>query len=186
MKAVVIGEPSGATMDQIMAIYPRHKELVDKFIARGDVIGMGPFADRGNMAIFHTREAAEEFVSQDPFILEGMVTSVVIRDWNDEMLRRGRRTEDGGRRTQDGGPAAEDGLYLSPGWSRRLFGGAVWDSSWIASETTALRDVEGRPRGRDGRGRPPHREVAARATRMSRGGRERGRPCHWRGEGWRH
>ena len=87
MKAVVIGEPSGASMDTIMSVYPRHKAVVDKFIARGDVIGIGPFADRGNMAIFRTREAAEEFVQQDPFILEGLVKSFAIRDWNDEMLK---------------------------------------------------------------------------------------------------
>ena len=87
MKAVVIGEPSGVSMDTIMSVYPRHKAVVDKFIARGDVIGIGPFADRGNMAIFRTREAAEEFVQQDPFILEGLVKSYAIRDWNDEMLK---------------------------------------------------------------------------------------------------
>ena len=86
MKAVVIGESSGASMDQVMAVYPQHKALVDRFISRGDVIGIGPFADRGNMAIFHTWEAAEEFVKQDPFALEGLVKGYVIRDWNDTML----------------------------------------------------------------------------------------------------
>ena len=86
MKAVVIGESSGATMDQIMAVYPRHKELVDDLISRGEVIGIGPFADRGNMAIFRTRAAAEEFVRRDPFALEGLVKSYVVRDWNDTML----------------------------------------------------------------------------------------------------
>ena len=86
MKAVVIGEASGASMDVIMAVYPRHKAVVDGFIGRGEVIGIGPFADRGNMAIFRTRAAAEEFVRQDPFILEGLVKSYVIRDWNDLML----------------------------------------------------------------------------------------------------
>jgi hypothetical protein len=35
MKFVVIGEPSGASMEAIMAVYPRHKTLVDEFIARG-------------------------------------------------------------------------------------------------------------------------------------------------------
>ena len=83
MKAVVIGEPSGATMEQIKAVFPRHKAVVDLFVSRGDVIGIGPFADLGNMAIFRTREAAEAFTGQDPFILEGLVKSVVIRDWND-------------------------------------------------------------------------------------------------------
>ena len=86
MKAVVIGESSGATMESVMKVYPRHKIVVDKYISKGDVIGIGPFNDRGNMAIFKTREAAEQFVTEDPFILEGLVKSFVIRDWNDTML----------------------------------------------------------------------------------------------------
>jgi uncharacterized protein YciI len=86
MKTVVIGESSGASMETIMTVYPRHKAVVDTFVNRGEVIGIGPFADCGNMAIFRTREAAEAFVKQDPFILEGLVKSFVIRDWNDTML----------------------------------------------------------------------------------------------------
>jgi uncharacterized protein YciI len=86
MKAVVIGESSGASREALMAVYPRHKIVVDKFKAQGDVIGIGPFADRGNMAIFRSREAAEAFVKEDPFILEGLVKSFAIRDWNDTML----------------------------------------------------------------------------------------------------
>jgi uncharacterized protein YciI len=87
MKAVVIGESSGATMEQVMAVYPRHKAVVDAFVARGEVIGIGPFADRGNMAIFRSREAAEAFVKQDPFMLEGLVKSYTIREWGDQMLQ---------------------------------------------------------------------------------------------------
>ena len=86
MKAVVIGEPSGATMETIMSVYPRHKAVVDKYIAKGEVIGIGPFGDRGNMAIFKTRAAAEQFVTEDPFILDGLVKSFAIRDWNDTLL----------------------------------------------------------------------------------------------------
>jgi uncharacterized protein YciI/uncharacterized protein YndB with AHSA1/START domain len=86
MKAVVIGEPSGANMEAIMKVYPRHKVIVDKYIARNEVIGIGPFADMGNMAIFRSRSAAEQFVTEDPFILEGLVKSYVIRDWNDSLL----------------------------------------------------------------------------------------------------
>ena len=85
MKVVVIGEPSGATMETIMNVYPRHKVVVDKFIAKGEVIGIGPFGDLGNMAIFKTRLAAEQFVKEDPFILEGLVKSFTIRDWNDSL-----------------------------------------------------------------------------------------------------
>lgn len=73
-------------METIMSVYPRHKIVVDRYIQRGEVIGIGPFTDRGNMAIFRTRAAAEEFVKEDPFILEGLVKSVAIRDWDDILL----------------------------------------------------------------------------------------------------
>jgi uncharacterized protein len=88
MKYVVIGESSGASMEAIIAVYPRHKAVVETFVARGEVIGIGPFSDRGNMAIFRTKEAAEAFAMQDPFILEGLVKSFAIREWNDTMLTK--------------------------------------------------------------------------------------------------
>lgn len=86
MKYVVIGESTGATMDQIMAVYPRHKILCDEFKERGVVIGIGPFSDRGNMGIFRTKEAAEEFVRRDPFNLEGLVKKYTVREWNDSLI----------------------------------------------------------------------------------------------------
>ena len=69
MKAVVIGEYSGATMEVIMSVYPGHKVIADKYIESDEIIGMGPIADRGNMEIFRTRAAAEEWVKEDPSIL---------------------------------------------------------------------------------------------------------------------
>ena len=86
MKYVVIGTSAGASRDEVMAVYPRHKVVVDAFVARGDVVGIGPFGDGGNMAIFRSLEAAEAFAAQDPFILEGLVASYAIHPWLDEML----------------------------------------------------------------------------------------------------
>jgi uncharacterized protein YciI len=86
MKAVVIGEPAGASMDVIMSVYPRHKAVADRYIERGDIIGMGPFDGGGNMAIFKNRASAEQWVKEDPFLLEGLVKSFVIRDWKDSLL----------------------------------------------------------------------------------------------------
>ncbi len=86
MKAVIIGEGAGVSMEAIMAVYPRHKAVVDLFEGRGEVIGIGPFADGGNMAIFRSREAAEAFVKKDPFILEGVIKSYTIHDWKDTRL----------------------------------------------------------------------------------------------------
>lgn len=86
MKTVVIGEASNVSREDIMTVYPRHKIIVDKYIALGEVIGIGPFTDRGNMAIFKHRAAAEQFVTEDPFILEGLIKSYVIKDWADNLL----------------------------------------------------------------------------------------------------
>lgn len=73
-------------MDQIMAVYPRHKMLVDEFKDQGVVVGIGPFTDRGNMGIFRTREAAEEFIRRDPFNLEGLVKEYTLREWDDSLI----------------------------------------------------------------------------------------------------
>src|SRR5262249_25556973 len=97
MKAVVIGEASGANRDAIMAVYPRHKAVVDRFISRGVVLGIGPFTDGGNMAIFKMREEAEAFSREDPFILEGVVKSFVIKEWRDSLLPEGITPLDIGR-----------------------------------------------------------------------------------------
>jgi uncharacterized protein YciI len=87
MKAVILYETANVSMDAIMAVFPRHKVLIDEFAARGEIIGIGAFADRaGSMGIFKDRPSAEAFVAQDPFVLEGLVGKYHIRDWNDTML----------------------------------------------------------------------------------------------------
>ena len=89
MKAVVIYEPGTASMDTIMAVFPRHKVIVDAFTARGEVLGIGAFAGgrEGSMGVFKDRAAAEAFVAQDPFVLEGLVSKYKIHDWSDEMIK---------------------------------------------------------------------------------------------------
>jgi hypothetical protein len=85
---VVLYEPGGASMDAIMAVFPRHKVLIGQFAARGEVIGIGAFGGggQGSMGIFKDRAAAEAFVAQDPFVLEGLVKGYKIHDWSDTML----------------------------------------------------------------------------------------------------
>jgi uncharacterized protein YciI len=66
--------------------FPAHKERLDAFHARGDLLMVGTFGDpqeEGSMAIFRTREAAEEFVAGDPFVRNGVVRDHEIRDWNE-------------------------------------------------------------------------------------------------------
>ena len=86
MKYVVLGEGAGAATDAIMKVYPRHKEFADALIAQGLVIGIGPSTGGGNLGIFKTKEAAEKFANEDPFKLEGLVKSYVVREWNDSII----------------------------------------------------------------------------------------------------
>ena len=86
--AVIGTRAPGKTRDQVMEIFPWHKAFLDQFLARGEVVGVGPFTDPagGNMALFRTREAAEAFAKSDPFLLEGVVQEYTIKDWGDQML----------------------------------------------------------------------------------------------------
>ena len=88
MLFAVIGSSAGKSRDEIMAVFPRHKAFLDPFVARGEVVGVGPFIDPegGNMALFRTRAAAESFAKGDPFFLEGLIKEYRIKDWGDQML----------------------------------------------------------------------------------------------------
>lgn len=49
---------------------------------------IGTFANpqtEGSMAIFTSPEAAEGFVRGDPFVLNGVVRSYTIREWNEAL-----------------------------------------------------------------------------------------------------
>jgi uncharacterized protein YciI len=89
MVFAVIGSTAGKSRDEIMAVFPRHKAFLDQFLARGEVVGVGPFTDPagGNMALFRTRAAAEAFAKDDPFFLEGLVKEYQVKDWADQMLK---------------------------------------------------------------------------------------------------
>jgi uncharacterized protein len=88
MLFAVIGSSAGKTRDEIMAIYPRHKAFLEQFVARGEVVGVGPCTDPGGgkMALFRSRAAAEVFSRSDPLLLEGVVREYQIREWGDTML----------------------------------------------------------------------------------------------------
>jgi uncharacterized protein YciI len=71
-------------------VFPAHWARVLEFHGRGDLVMVGTFADAqedGSMAIFTTRESAEEFVKDDPFVLQGVVRNWRILDWNEAFSR---------------------------------------------------------------------------------------------------
>jgi uncharacterized protein YciI len=66
------------------AHFSAHKQRLDEFHGRGELLMVGPFADpqtQGSMAIFPTREAAEAFVAGDPFVEHEVVAAYEIREW---------------------------------------------------------------------------------------------------------
>jgi uncharacterized protein YciI len=88
MKYVLFYEPADDVMSKAPAHFPAHRERLDAFHARGDLLMVGTFGDpqrEGSMSVFRTREAAEEFAAGDPFVLEGVIARWHLRDW-DEVL----------------------------------------------------------------------------------------------------
>ena len=89
MKAVVFYE-SAADVAALAPVHgPAHRARWQEFVRRGDLLMIGPFADAqedGAMAIFTNREAAEEFVRGDPFVLAGVVRKWTILDWHEALV----------------------------------------------------------------------------------------------------
>jgi uncharacterized protein YciI len=87
-KYVLLYETAADAMDKIPELYPAHSRRIDEFAGRGTLIGIGPFGDpiaQGSMAIFTSREDAQEFVNGDPFVTGGVVARHEIRDWDDAL-----------------------------------------------------------------------------------------------------
>jgi len=71
--------------------FPAHAVRLREFHDRGDLLMVGTFDEPMNgdaMGIFASREAAEEFVAGDPFVVNGVVASWTVRPWN-EVLHQG-------------------------------------------------------------------------------------------------
>jgi uncharacterized protein YciI len=65
--------------------FPEHKKRIDAFHDRGTLLMVGTLGSPpvGALAVFTTREAAEEFTREDPFVLHGAVKKGTIYEWNE-------------------------------------------------------------------------------------------------------
>jgi uncharacterized protein YciI len=89
MKYVVLYESADDVASKAPAQFPAHQAWYESFVARGDLLAIGIFEDPqrdGSMAVFRTRESAEEFVAGDPFVLNGVIKSWQIRGWHEALL----------------------------------------------------------------------------------------------------
>jgi uncharacterized protein YciI len=86
VKYVLLYESADDVLSKAPIHFPAHSARIQEFHARGDILMVGTFGDpqtQGSMAIFPTRAAAEAFVAHDPFVLNDVVRSWQIRDWNE-------------------------------------------------------------------------------------------------------
>jgi len=88
MKAVVFYQAAADVFEKAPLHFAAHKERLDAFRSRGELLAVGTWADPrdGSMAVFRSRAAAESFVREDPFVLNGVVSSHEIKDWNETLL----------------------------------------------------------------------------------------------------
>jgi uncharacterized protein YciI len=88
MKCVVFYETAAEGLAKAASNYPAHKARLDEFAQRGELLMVGPWANpaEGALAVFKTRQAAEEFVKEDPFVLNGVVSGVTLKDWQEILV----------------------------------------------------------------------------------------------------
>ena len=81
------GTPSNEeTMAKAQQHYPAHRARVDQFIADKRILMIGAFDDpmiNGSMSVFPTRQDAEAFIKDDPFVLNGVVRAWRLLEWNE-------------------------------------------------------------------------------------------------------
>ena len=88
MKIVSFYDMAEGAMPNVMTHFPAHRARLDDFHARGLLIAAGPLGNppEGAMAIFTTREAAEEFIEGDPFVTNGLVATWRLVEWGAAFL----------------------------------------------------------------------------------------------------
>jgi uncharacterized protein YciI len=81
---VLFYESADDVMSKAPAVYPAHLARLQDFKARGELLMVGTFANPqadGSMAIFNSRQGAEDFAAEDPFVLQGVVRSWTVKEW---------------------------------------------------------------------------------------------------------
>jgi uncharacterized protein YciI len=71
--------------ERAAAVYPRHRAYVDRVAAGGDLVLIGsirPAPGSGALSVFRSREAAEAFAAEDPFVLEGVAVPEPVQEWD--------------------------------------------------------------------------------------------------------
>lgn len=87
MKYVLFYASSADGLRSAPAHFAAHRARWQTFVDRGELVMIGPFANplEGAMAVFTTREAAEAFAAEDPFVVNGVVVTWRVSEWNEAL-----------------------------------------------------------------------------------------------------
>ena len=88
MKYVLYYQSSPEVLEKAPIHGAAHRARWQQFLDAGTLLMIGPFANpqEGAMGIFTTREAAEQFARGDPFVLNGVVSQWVVREWAEAIV----------------------------------------------------------------------------------------------------
>lgn len=87
MKYVLFYESAEDAPAKVPTHVGAHRARWAEFHARGSLLLIGPFSDgSGAMGVFQSRETAEEFARDDPFVVHGVVRDWYIREWNEALV----------------------------------------------------------------------------------------------------
>ncbi len=87
MKYVIYYGPA-TDASKARALFADHREKWDKHQKDGTLLMIGPFTnpEEGAMGVFTTREAAQAFIDEDPFVTQGVVSSWKISEWREAIF----------------------------------------------------------------------------------------------------
>ena len=71
--------------ERVPEVYPRHRAYLDRFAEGGELLLIGPVRPApagGALSVFRSREAAEAFPKQDPFVVEGVAVPSAVEEWD--------------------------------------------------------------------------------------------------------
>jgi uncharacterized protein YciI len=86
VKYVLFYESADDVLAKATVHFEAHVTRGIEFHDRGTLQLYGPFGDpqqEGSMAVFSSREAAEEFAEGDPFVVNGVVRDWHVREWDE-------------------------------------------------------------------------------------------------------
>jgi uncharacterized protein YciI len=85
MKYVSLYESAPDVAVKAPIYFADHRARIAEFHGRGVLLMVGTLGNppEGAMGVFTSREAAEEFVIGDSFVLNGVVASWQIKEWNE-------------------------------------------------------------------------------------------------------